>query len=276
MRAVTPLDFTGSYIHYGIREFGMAAALNGLALHGGFFPYGGTFLVFADYARPAIRLSALMHQHVVFVLTHDSIGLGEDGPTHQPVETLAALRAIPHLIVFRPADSVETAEVWELALRLSHAPSVLALSRQNLPVLRRNHTDENLCARGGYLLRDVAGERDVTLIATGSEVSLAVSAAEELAKHNIKAAVVSLPSFELFAEQDAAYRAGVLGQAPRVGIEAALRQGWDAVLAPQDMFIGMKDFGASAPAGDLYKHFGITVEAIVAAARAAAGHGTVS
>jgi transketolase len=275
MKAVTPEDFSGRYLHYGIREFGMAAAMNGLALHGGFIPYGGTFLVFADYARPAIRLSALMHQHVIYVLTHDSIGLGEDGPTHQPVETLASLRAIPHLNVFRPADAVETAEVWELALQRS-APSVLALSRQNLPVLRRTHTEENFSAKGAYILREATYERDVTLIATGSEVSLAVAAADELAKDNVKAAVVSVPCFELFAEQEPGYRAAVLGQAPRIGIEAALRQGWDAVLAPEDYFIGMKDFGASAPAGDLYKHFGITVEAIVSAARAAAGHGTAS
>ncbi|MDR3407594.1 MAG: transketolase [Methylovirgula sp.] len=276
MQAVTPLDFSGRYIHYGIREFGMAAALNGIALHGGFIPYGGTFLVFADYARPAIRLSALMHQRVIYVLTHDSIGLGEDGPTHQPVETLASLRAIPHLHVFRPADAVETAEAWELALRLKHAPSVLALSRQNLPVVRTAHAAENLSALGAYVLREAPGERDVTLLATGSEVSLAVAAADELAKQNIKAAVVSIPCFELFAEQEPGYRAAVLGQAPRIGIEAALRQGWDAVLEPEDFFIGMTDFGASAPAADLYKFFGITVDAIVQAARAAAGHGTVS
>jgi transketolase len=276
MQAVTPLDFSGRYIHYGIREFGMAAALNGIALHGGFIAYGGTFLVFADYARPAIRLSALMHRRVVYVLTHDSIGLGEDGPTHQPVETLAALRVIPHLYVFRPADAVETAEAWELALRFKHAPSVLALSRQNLPIVRTTHTSENLSALGAYVLREAPGARDVTLIATGSEVSLALAAADKLAAENIKAAVVSIPCFELFAEQEPGYRAAVLGQAPRIGIEAALRQGWDAVLAPQDVFIGMTDFGASAPAADLYKYFGITVEAIVQAAQAAAGHGTVN
>ncbi|MGP8231196.1 MAG: transketolase [Methylovirgula sp.] len=276
MQAVTPLDFSGRYIHYGIREFGMAAALNGIALHGGFIPYGGTFLVFADYARPAIRLSALMHQRVIYVLTHDSIGLGEDGPTHQPVETLASLRVIPHLYVFRPADAVETAEAWELALQLKHAPSVLALSRQNLPIVRTAHTAENLSALGAYVLREASGERDVTLLATGSEVSLAVAAADELAKQNIKAAVVSIPCFELFAEQEPGYRAAVLGQAPRIGIEAALRQGWDSVLAPQDFFIGMTDFGASAPAADLYKFFGITLDAIVQTARAVAGHGTVS
>ncbi|QAY97165.1 transketolase [Methylovirgula ligni] len=276
MQAVTPVDFSGRYIHYGIREFGMAAALNGLALHGGFIPYGGTFLVFADYARPAIRLSALMRQRVIYVLTHDSIGLGEDGPTHQPVETLASLRAIPHLYVFRPADAVETAESWELALQLKHAPSVLALSRQNLPVVRTAHKAENFSALGAYVLREAPGERDVTLLATGSEVSLAVKAAEQLAAQNIKAAVVSIPCFELFAEQEPGYRAAVLGQAPRIGIEAALRQGWGAVLEPQDFFIGMTDFGASAPAADLYKFFGITVDAIVQAARAAAGHGTVS
>ena len=217
-----------------------------------------------------------MHQRVIYVLTHDFIGLGEDGPTHQPVETLASLRAIPHLHVFRPADAVETAEAWELALQLKHAPSVLALSRQNLPIVRTTHRDENLSALGAYVLREAPGERDVTLLATGSEVSLAVAAADELARQNIKAAVVSIPCFELFAEQEPGYRAAVLGQAPRIGIEAAVRQGWDAVLEPQDFFIGMSDFGASAPAGDLYKFFGITVDAIVQAARAAAGHGTVS
>ena len=276
MTNVTPLDFSGRYIHYGIREFGMSAAMNGLALHGGFIPYGGTFLVFADYARPAIRLSALMRQRVIYVLTHDSIGLGEDGPTHQPVETLAALRAIPHLHVFRPADAVETAEVWGLALGLKNAPSVLALSRQNLPIVRKEHSAENRSALGAYVLREAPGERDVTLLATGSEVSLALAAADELAKQSVKAAVVSIPCFELFAQQAPGYRASVLGQAPRVGIEAALRQGWDAVLAPEDFFIGMTDFGASAPIADLYKFFGITVEAVVNAARAAAGHGTVS
>ncbi len=269
MRPVTAADFSGRYVHYGIREHGMAAAMNGIALHGGFIPYGGTFLVFSDYSRPAIRLAALMGQRVIHVLTHDSIGLGEDGPTHQPVEHLAALRAIPTLLVFRPADAVETAEVWELALKSRQAPSAICLSRQGVPLVRRIHAAENLSAKGAYILKDVEGTRDVSLLATGSEVALALDAAERLAAEGISAVVVSIPCFELFAEQDAGYRAAVLGQAPRVGVEAALRQGWDAVLDLQDGFIGMTGFGASAPAGDLYKAFGITVDAIVAAARAA-------
>jgi len=268
MKPVTAQDFSGRYIHYGVREFGMAAAMNGIALHGGFIPYGGTFLVFSDYSRPAIRLAALMGARVIHVLTHDSIGLGEDGPTHQPVEHLAALRAIPNLLVFRPADAVETAEAWELALQSRTAPSAIALSRQNLPILRRAHTAENLSAKGGYVLREPEGGRDVTLFATGSEVSLAVEAAERLAGEGVKAAVVSLPCFELFAAAPLAYRKSVAGEAPRVAIEAAIRQGWDIVLGPDDGFIGMSSFGASAPAGDLYKKFGITVEAIIAQVRA--------
>jgi transketolase len=268
MKPVTPDDFTGRYIHYGIREFGMAAAMNGIALHGGFIPYGGTFLVFADYSRPAIRLAALMGVRVIHVLTHDSIGLGEDGPTHQPVEHLAALRAIPNLLVFRPADAVETAEAWELALNSKSSPSVIALSRQNLPIVRRAHTAENLSAAGGYVLRAPEGERDVTLFATGSEVSLAVEASERLALAGVKAAVVSLPCFELFAAAPADYRKSVIGTAPRVAIEAAVRQSWDVALSPDDAFIGMSSFGASAPAGELYKKFGITVDAIVVASHA--------
>jgi transketolase len=269
MRAITAADFSGRYIHYGIREHGMAAAMNGIALHGGFIPYGGTFLTFSDYSRPAIRLAALMGLRVIHVFTHDSIGLGEDGPTHQPVEHLAALRAIPNLLVFRPADAVETAEVWELALKSTSAPSAICLSRQNVPLVRYRHAAENLSARGAYLLRDVEGTRDVTLLATGSEVALAVEAAERLAADGLRAAVVSIPCFELFTRQDAAYRASVLGQAPRIGIEAALRQGWDAVLRPDDGFIGMTGFGASAPAADLYKTFGITIDSLLAMARAA-------
>jgi transketolase len=267
LKPVTRDDFSGRYIHFGIREFGMTAVLNGIALHGGFVPYGGTFLVFSDYARPAIRLSALMKQRVIYVFTHDSIGLGEDGPTHQPVEHLAALRVIPGLYVFRPADSVETAEAWELALA-KNAPSALCLSRQNLPVVRREHVKENLSANGAYVLREADGVRDVTLLATGSEVSLAIDAAERLASQGIKAAVVSVPCLELFAEQPAAYRDGVLGATPRIAIEAGLRQGFDSLLRPQDSFIGMKSFGASAPAGELYRTFGITVEATVAEAQA--------
>jgi transketolase len=271
MKTVTPLDFSGRYIHYGVREFGMAAAMNGIALHGGFIPYGGTFLVFADYSRPAIRLAALMGIRVIHVLTHDSIGLGEDGPTHQPVEHLAALRAIPNLLVFRPADAVETAEAWELALKSEKAPSVIALSRQNLPILRREHNSENLSAKGGYVLLEPQGGRDITLFATGSEVSLAVEAAARLAGEGVKAAVVSLPCFELFAAEPQAYRKSVIGHTPRIAIEAAIRQGWDLVLGPDDGFIGMSSFGASAPAADLYKKFGITVEAIIAEVHAQLG-----
>ncbi|ACK50162.1 transketolase [Methylocella silvestris BL2] len=268
MKPVSPVDFSGRYLHYGIREFGMAAAMNGIALHGGFIPYGGTFLVFADYSRPAIRLAALMGIRVIHVLTHDSIGLGEDGPTHQPVEHLASLRAIPNLLVFRPADAVETAEAWQLALERRTSPSVIALTRQNLPIVRRDHTTENLSAAGAYVLRAPEGERDVTLFATGSEVSLAVEAADRLRAEGVRAAVVSIPCFELFAEAPAAYRASVIGTAPRVGVEAALRQGWDIVLDRDDGFVGMSSFGASAPAGELYKKFGITVDAVVAEARA--------
>jgi transketolase len=261
--SVTASNYGGSYIHYGIREFGMAAAMNGIAVHGGFIPYGGTFLVFSDYNRPAIRLAALMGVRVIHVLTHDSIGLGEDGPTHQPVEHLAALRAIPNLLVFRPGDAIETAEIWELALNRTTGPSALALSRQNLPVSRKTHTSENLSAKGAYLLREPVKPRDVTLIASGSELTLAVQAAEKLAAEGIEAAVVSVPCFELFAEQTADYRATVLGTAPRVGIEAAIRQGWELFLRPEDPFVGMSSFGASAPAADLYKQFGITVDAIL-------------
>ena len=267
MRAVTRDDFGGDYIHYGIREHGMAAALNGIALHGGFFAYGGTFLAFADYCRPAIRLSALMGVPVAYVMTHDSIGLGEDGPTHQPVETIASLRAMPNLTVIRPADAVETAEAWQIAATATTTPTLLCLSRQGLPTLRLTHNDHNLTARGAYLLRAPA-TRDVTLIATGSEVELIMEAAEMLRAEGIEAAVVSAPSFELFARQTDAYRAETLGTAPRVGCEAAIRQGWDAMLRPEDGFVGMTGFGASAPATDLYRHFGITAQAVAAQARA--------
>ncbi|MBD3730142.1 MAG: transketolase [Sphingomonadales bacterium] len=259
MHAVGPGDFAGRYIHYGIREHGMAAAMNGIALHGPFIPYGGTFLSFADYARGAMRLSALMAVGVIYVMTHDSIGLGEDGPTHQPIEHLAMLRATPNLAVFRPADIVETAEAWELALEQRDRPSVLVLSRQNLPLLRDpQHGAANASARGAYVLRACEGERDITLIATGSEVEIAVTAAEMLAADGIAAAVVSMPSWDRFEVQDAAYRAHVLGTAPRIAIEAAARMGWDRWIGEDGAFIGMTGFGASAPAGDLYEHFGIT------------------
>ncbi len=261
-------DFGGSYIHYGVREHGMAAAMNGMALHGGILPYGGTFMVFTDYCRPAIRLSALMRQRVVYVMTHDSIGLGEDGPTHQPVEHLAALRAVPNLNVFRPADGVETAECWALALASAETPSVLALTRQNVPNLRTELTDENLCAKGGYVLREAPVKRDVTLIASGSEVGLAAAAAELLAKEGITAAIVSMPSFELFRAQPEAYRFATLGDAPRIAIEAGVAQGWHEWIRHKDRFVGLSDFGASAPAAKLFEHFGVTPARVVAEAKA--------
>jgi transketolase len=265
---VTRESFAGSYIHYGVREHGMAAAMNGMALHGGFIPYGGTFLVFSDYCRPAIRLSALMRQRVIYVMTHDSIGLGEDGPTHQPVEQLASLRAIPNLNVFRPADGVETAECWELAVRPGDSPSILALTRQSVANLRTAHTEENLCAKGAYVLAETAGKtRDVTILSTGSEVNLAVEARDLLAKDGIEAAVVSMPCWELFAGQPVAYRNEVLGTAPRIGVEAAVEQGWERWLGERGSFIGMTGFGASAPATKLYEHFGITAPKIAEAAR---------
>jgi transketolase len=266
-------NFTGSYIHFGVREHAMAAALNGIALHGGFIPYGGTFLVFTDYARPAIRLSALMRRRVIYVMTHDSIGLGEDGPTHQPVEHLASLRAIPNLLVFRPADAIETAESWAVALKADSSPSVLSLSRQALPLLRQVDDANHSVARGAYVLREPDGGRDLTLLASGSEVSLAIEAADRLAGDGIKAAVVSMPCWELFAAQPRAYRTAVLGDRPRIGIEAAVRDGWDRWIGPDGIFIGMEGFGASAPAESLFRHFGITAEAVVAAARQVATAG---
>jgi len=259
-------NYAGRYIHYGVREHGMAAAMNGMALHGGVVPYGGTFLVFTDYCRPSIRLSALMGIRVVYVMTHDSIGLGEDGPTHQPVEHLAALRAIPNLNVYRPADTIETAECWELALADKNTPSVIALTRQNLAPARLTHTDENLSARGAYIVAD-APDPEVVIVATGSEVELALAAQASLACDKIKARVVSAPCFELFEAQSEKYRKSVLGKAPRIGVEAAIRQGWDLFLRRKDVFIGMNSFGASAPAEELYKHFGITTAAIAEAAK---------
>jgi transketolase len=260
----------GTYLHYGVREHGMAAAMNGIALHGGFIPYGGTFLVFADYSRPAIRLGALMGQRVVHVMTHDSIGLGEDGPTHQPVEHVSALRAMPNLLVFRPADAVEVAEAWAAALRHETGPSVLCLTRQGLPTLRTAHAEENRVLRGAYVLKEPAGGRDVTLLATGSEVAIAVAAAERLEADGLKAAVVSMPCWELFEAQPEAYRREVLGTAPRVGVEAAVRHGWDRWIGPDGAFVGMAGFGASGPGPALYEHFGITPDAVAAAARGVA------
>jgi transketolase len=265
---ITPDDFSGRYLHYGVREHGMAAAMNGMALHGGVIPYGGTFLVFTDYCRPSIRLSALMGQRVIYVMSHDSIGLGEDGPTHQPVEHLAALRAIPNLLVFRPADAVETAECWQLALAERNRPSVVALTRQNVPPIRTVPNDDNLCARGGYVLAEAEGARRVTLLATGSEVHLALEARQQLQADGIGAAVVSLPSWELFDAQPAAYRKSVLGdKTVRIAIEAASGFGWERYLGADGVMIGMTGFGASGPYEDLYKHFGITAEAAVQAAR---------
>ncbi len=263
---VTSHDYSGSYIYYGVREHAMGAAMNGMALHGGFIPYGGTFLIFTDYMRPAIRLSALMQQRVIYVMTHDSIGLGEDGPTHQPVEHLASLRAIPNLNVFRPCDATETAECWALALTQKNTPSILSLTRQNLPALRTEYTDQNLCARGGYVISEcqvASAKCQVTLIATGSEVSIAIDAQKKLAEKNIAAKVVSLPCWELFDAQTKEYKESVLGKNTlKVAIEAASGFGWERYIGTDGIFIGMKGFGASAPAPDLYKHFGITADHI--------------
>lgn len=254
----------GRFIHYGIREHGMAAAMNGIFLHGGFAPNGATFLVFTDYARPAMRLAALMGAGVVYVMTHDSIGLGEDGPTHQPVEHLAALRAIPNMRVFRPCDSIEVAECWELALNRIDGPTVLALTRQNLPQLRTTAPNDNPCAAGAYELVAAQGEAKATLFASGSEVEIAVAAQKQLAERGVASRVVSVPSLELLLAQPEAERAAIIGNAPiKVAIEAAVRWGWDAVIGQDGEFIGMHSFGESGPAKELYKHFGITAEAAV-------------
>ncbi|MCZ7596030.1 MAG: transketolase [Hyphomicrobium sp.] len=260
-------SFAGNYIHYGVREHGMAAAMNGIALSGGLIPYGGTFLVFTDYCRASIRLSALMRQRVVYVMTHDSIGLGEDGPTHQPIEHLAALRAIPHLLVMRPAEGLETAECWEIAVQHDANPSVLALSRQAVENLRKTPSSENLSAKGAYVLSEPEGGRDVTLIGTGSELVLAVEAAKTLASEGIRAAVVSMPSMELFRAQPEGYRAQVLGDKPRVAVEAGVAQCWHEWIGDNGRFVGLSDFGASAPASKLYAHFGLTAAAVAEAAR---------
>lgn len=266
-KSVTPTDFSGDFVHWGVREHGMAAAMNGIALHGGFIPYSGTFLAFADYSRPAIRLAALMGERVIHVLTHDSIGLGEDGPTHQPVEHLAALRAIPNTLVLRPADTVETAECWQIALEAKDRPSCLILSRQNLPLLRKEADGENKSAGGAYELLAASGEAQVSLFATGSELSLAVEARALLESEGVPTRVVSVPSFELFLARPLAERRAVIGKAPaKVGIEAAIRMGWDSIIGSDAAFVGMTSFGASAPAKELYKHFGITPQAVVAAA----------
>jgi transketolase len=270
MKEIATGDFSGRYMHYGIREHGMAAAMNGMALHRGVIPYGGTFLIFSDYCKPAIRLSALSGERVIYVMTHDSIGLGEDGPTHQPIEQLAGLRAMPNLLVFRPADAVETAECWQLSLENARRPSLLALTRQNLPTVRIEHKDENLCARGAYELAGADGAAKVTILATGSEVGVALKARDLLQADGIGTRVVSMPCWELFEEQDETYRERVLGPGTvKVGIEAASPFGWDRYIGPDGAFVGMHSFGASAPAKDLFKHFGITPEAAAEKAKAA-------
>ena len=262
-------DYAGRYINWGIREHGMAAAMNGMALHGGIIPYGGTFMVFSDYSRPSIRLAALMGIRVIHVLTHDSIGLGEDGPTHQPVEHLAALRAIPNLQVFRPADTVEAMECWRLALEKADGPSALALSRQKTPAVRTEAASENLSAKGAYELRAASAKAKATLFATGTEVALALKAAEQLEADGIPTRVVSVPSFELFNQQTKAYQTKVIGKGTaRVAIEAGIRQGWDRFIGEDGGFVGMSSFGASAPAEVLYDKFGITAEAVVAEVKA--------
>ncbi len=257
-------DFSGGYIHYGVREHGMAAAMNGMSLHGGVKPYGGTFLIFSDYCRPAIRLSALMNQPVIYVLTHDSIGLGEDGPTHQPVEHLSALRAIPGVETWRPCDALETAESWACALERTDGPAILALSRQKVPHLREDDGSANLSARGGYVLREAEGGAQIVLIGTGTEVELAVKASDLLKAKGISARVVSMPCVERFLAQDVVYRSSVLpAGVPCVAVEAAIRWGWDAIIGREGGFVGMTGFGASAPAEELYAFFGITAERVV-------------
>jgi transketolase len=256
---LTAGNYGGRFVHYGIREHAMAAAMNGMALHGGIIPYSGTFLVFSDYCRPAMRLSSLMGIRVIYVMTHDSIGLGEDGPTHQPVEHLAALRAIPNHLVFRPADAIETAECWQLALESRNTPSTLALTRQNLAPVRT--------ALGAYELAGAGADADVTIFASGSEVAIALEAREMLAGEDVSVRVVSVPCMELFAAQSGGYKAAILGNSRvRIGIEAGVRQGWDPIIGSDGIFIGMDSFGASAPYADLYRHFGITAERAAEAA----------
>jgi len=260
----SPKNPRGRFIHYGVREHGMAACLNGIFLHGGFAPNGATFLVFSDYARPSMRIAALMGAGVIYVMTHDSIGLGEDGPTHQPVEHLAALRAMPNMRVFRPCDALEVAECWELALNRTNGPTVLALTRQNLPQLRTSAPAENPCSHGAYELVAATGDAKVSLFASGSEVAIAVAAQKLLTERGIPSRVVSVPSLELLLAQPGERQEAIVGQAPvRVAIEAAVRWGWDAVIGPDGIFIGMQGFGASAPAKDLFRHFGIAAEAAV-------------
>ena len=264
---IKPGDYKGRYVHYGIREMGMAAAMNGIALHGGFIPAGATFMCFTDYARPAMRISALAQIPVIYIMTHDSIGLGEDGPTHQPVEHLAAMRAMPNMRVLRPADTVETAECWQLAMEKTNGPTMLALSRQNLTPVRTTHHDDNLCANGGYELVSAKGKAAVSIFASGSEVEIAVAAQKTLAEKGIATRVVSVPSLELLLEQPEEKQKAIIGDAPvKIAVEAAVRFGWDSVIGHDGIFIGMKHFGSSAPAKELYKLFGITPEAVVEAA----------
>ena len=266
MKSVTSSKFSGNYIHYGIREHAMGSIMNGVALHKGFIPYGGTFLVFSDYMRASIRLSALMSLRVIYVLTHDSIGLGEDGPTHQPIEHLAILRATPNLNLIRPADIVETAEAWDVALK-TNGPTVLALSRQGLKAYRSEKTNKNLVSYGGYILNSISKDRDITLIATGSEIEIAMEASEIMYKEGVKATVVSLPCWELFDKQSEEYKNQVLGNCPRIAIEAASEMGWSKYIGENGIFIGMKSFGASGPASDLYNHFNITTKSIIDSAK---------
>ncbi|HZZ32470.1 MAG TPA: transketolase C-terminal domain-containing protein, partial [Phenylobacterium sp.] len=262
-------DYAGRYVRYGVREFGMAAAMNGMALHGGVIPYSGTFLVFSDYSRPAIRLGALMGARVIHVMTHDSIGVGEDGPTHQPVEHVASLRAIPNLNVFRPADAVEAAECWKLALEARKTPSVMALSRQKVMPARTTVAGENLSARGAYQLVGAGHPAQVTIFASGSEVGVALAARGLLEVEGIGVRVVSTPCWELFDAQPEDYQAQVIGETDvRVAVEAGIRMGWDRFIGEDGVFVGMTGFGASAPAEVLYKHFGITAQAVAAAAKA--------
>ena len=265
-KTVTAADYNGNNIMYGIREHAMAAIMNGLALHGGLIPFGGTFFVFSDYMRPSMRLAALMGVRVIYVLTHDSIGVGEDGPTHQPIEHLASYRCMPGILTFRPCDVVETAEAWQLAISTENKPSILALTRQNLPLLRKS-AQENLTAKGGYILAGDAKKRQATIIATGSEVSLAMEARAKLAEEGLEVTVVSMPCCELFDAQPEPYREEVLGHAPRVAVEAASKFGWERYVGEKGDIIGMDGFGASGPAGELYKYFGITVEEVVDAVK---------
>jgi transketolase len=273
-KALEPLtadNYGGRYLYYGIREFGMAAAMNGMALHGGIIPYGGTFLVFTDYARPAIRLSALQRARVIYVMTHDSIGLGEDGPTHQPIEHLQSLRAMPQIAVYRPADAVETAECWALALQ-SDEPSILALTRQNLTPVRTVASSENLCAKGAYRLKAAESARKVIFLATGSEVEIALAAAAKLEQQGIGADVVSMPCTERFDAQPGDYRADLLPDVSnreilRVSIEAGTTFGWERYVGLHGLKIGIDRFGVSAPAADAYRHFGLTAEQVAARTR---------